>query len=223
MNTKIETLIAKYERQIAQGESMLPFASPDAPATLRDKEIIEEWKVILAALRAQADQQAQPVAWLYSEKGGKPLVSTIPPSCYEPNELSEHEVSVTPLFTSPPAQPQARELSDQEIDEAFSGVRNKRFMADFPIDKNWLDSIRAVIAADRAIRPAAGIVSVPVERLKVELSVADRHMQEICNANNMTEAQLAVKSANTWLHDKAYRKTSIDAAMIVAAKEPSNG
>jgi len=61
MNTKIETLIAKYERQITQCESMLPFANPDTPVTLRDKELIEDWKIILAALR-QADQQTQPAA-----------------------------------------------------------------------------------------------------------------------------------------------------------------
>lgn len=52
-----------------------------------------------AALAAMA--MKEPVAWLYSEKGGKPWASTIGPESFRPNELSENEVTVEKLYTLP--------------------------------------------------------------------------------------------------------------------------
>lgn len=37
-------------------------------------------------------------AWEYSQAGGKPFVSINGPESFSPNELSENEVTVTPLY-----------------------------------------------------------------------------------------------------------------------------
>lgn len=40
----------------------------------------------------------EPVAWIYEESGRKPFASMNPPSSFSPDDLSEHEVSVTALY-----------------------------------------------------------------------------------------------------------------------------
>lgn len=51
---------------------------------------------------AEVQKASEPVAWMYQERDGKPFVSTSPPSSFAPNELSENEVSIFPLYTNPP-------------------------------------------------------------------------------------------------------------------------
>lgn len=60
-------------------------------------------------LRAEWEKGAEPFAWAYSEDQGKakPFVTTNPPASFAPNELSESEVVITPLYTRanlPPAE-----------------------------------------------------------------------------------------------------------------------
>lgn len=49
----------------------------------------------LAALRGRL---MEPVAWMYQERDGKPFASTNAPDSFDKNELSENEVTVTPLY-----------------------------------------------------------------------------------------------------------------------------
>lgn len=122
MNTKIETLIAEWT------EELHTFTHDDA-----DK-YIDLVNRTIAALR-QADQQSQPVAC--KRCGG---------SGFEDHEFTQEcDECNGSGFTYPPAQPQVRELTDEEIIKLFAA------------DSDWLKSIRAVIAADRAIRPAEGM------------------------------------------------------------------
>jgi len=109
MNTKLETLIAKYESKLARAQLNITDDGDDPINTLWQSDV-DEFTAVLAALR-QADQQAQP---------------------------------------------QGRELSDAEILAILDS-------SNFSTREGVCNVIRAVIAADRVIRPAAGVVLVPIE------------------------------------------------------------
>lgn len=134
MNTKIETLPPEYEKIVNEIHMAAGF-KPNL------KMYLTHVAQRCAALR-QADQQAQPVAWRINYPSGPEFTNN------KPGHLN---VSVTPLFTSPPAQP-ARELSDAEIvatvNSVASGFRN-RPMEVGEVDDEIRQFVRAMIAASQ--------------------------------------------------------------------------
>lgn len=82
------------------------------PTLKEDDDYIDFALRFLAAVA----EKAEPVAWMYQEYSGKPIVSMNPPSSFDPNELSENEVSVFQLFLHPAIEP-----APQTADESTSG------------------------------------------------------------------------------------------------------
>lgn len=135
MTTKLETLIAelsnaafRYGSSCTNPARMAAdeFALDVAKQNLRD------------ALRQQADQQAQPVAWLkewadvsYPDDYDHRRVD-LTPDCEA--WLQAKNPKITPLFTSPPAQPQAEGM-------ALVPVRLLRYLVDAVMGRIMLDVI----------------------------------------------------------------------------------
>ena len=134
-------------------------------------------RIIIAALRAQAD--AQPVAWEYTDCTGS-HISKRPPVSFCPDSLSEMEVKVTPLYTHPtPEAAQAGLDSElwaaaQRMVEAFAPHADKCR----PCTMEW-QNLKAILT-----RASAATVAEPSDSSEIA-----------CSSCGLTMAQSRILSA----------------------------
>jgi len=157
MNTKLETLIANLTTELESGT----VNEYGLYAFNRGK--LEQ---ILAALRQGQGEPVAVVDWIKCrDSDGSPYTD-------EGVRFLKDLPIGTKLFTSPPA-PQARELlpPEQLAAQAWCTPTTSSKVMDTDLCSAFAD----IIAADRAIRPAAGMVS---DKLICEAVVATQFMDE---------------------------------------------
>lgn len=154
----IETLIANIKKFIAENDEVT-----DHTIEFR----IEEARIILAALRSQQQGQGEPVACSGTRSCDLPNVQCGYPNC----AYGKAKV------TSPPAPARSRELLDSDITHEWNSTGFGS-----PLTPTGIQAVRNIIAADRAIRPAAGMVS--DERSERVIAAAEKMRQFVWNGSN---------------------------------------
>lgn len=118
-----ETALQEYNRFMAQGDELSPVERLRFFLSLALKG--QDWldvEQFIDDIEVAPVTQPVPVAWMYQERDGRPFASMNPPNSFDKNELSENEVTVTPLYThSASSQEQPVPVEPDEVTTLIEG------------------------------------------------------------------------------------------------------